>query len=252
MKDLDELLESDLLKEKSEINIKEDNYIKDKKSIEAIQMKVKQKIYLKRPFKEKKTLGRKRKLNEGLGEHNKFSDDNILRKCKHAVLDSVLKFINNKIKTIYSYENEILLKEKKLLKLRQNQKEKSKANYNKTFLNKTLKEIFSEDISTKYSRHSPSHNRDIIEMLINEKDEIKKSIFTKLFNLTFLECLNHFRGTVILDDLKEMNRLHNYIKEGNIDKDDEEYCKIFNYFINNFENIIMSKKARKRKNKNDI
>ena len=252
IKDLDELIELDLLKENPDINKKEDNYIKDKKSIEAIQLRVKHKIYLKRPFKEKKTLGRKRKLNEGLGEHNKFSDDNIVRKCKHAVLDSALKFINKKIKTIYSYEKEILPKEMKLLKLKQNQVVKSKANYNKTFLNKTLKEIFSEDISTKYSRHSPSHNKDIIEMLINEKDEIKKSIFTKLFNLTFLDCLNHFRGTIILDDLKEMNRLHNYIKERKIDKDDEEYCNIFNYFINNFENIIMSKKARQRKSKNNI
>ena len=54
IKDLDELIGLDLLKENPDINIKEDIYIKDKKSIEAIQLRVKQKIYLKRPFKEKK------------------------------------------------------------------------------------------------------------------------------------------------------------------------------------------------------
>jgi hypothetical protein len=32
------------------------------------------------------------------------------------------------------------------------------------FFNKTLKSIFSENISTKYSRYSPSHNKDIIEL----------------------------------------------------------------------------------------
>jgi len=44
IKDLEELIGIDLVKEKPEINLKEDNYIKDKKSIEAIQLRIKQKI----------------------------------------------------------------------------------------------------------------------------------------------------------------------------------------------------------------
>ena len=130
-----------------------------------------------------------------------------------------------------------------------------------------MKKIFSEDIRTKYSRYPSSHNKHIIEILINESDEIKKSTFTKIFNLTFLDCLNHFRGGIslkhsiistfffdknILDDFQGMNQINNYIKEGKIDNIDEEYCTIFNYFMNNFENIIMAKKTRKRKSKNDI
>ena len=136
-------------------------------------------------------------MNEGLGDHNKFSDDNILRKCKHAVLNCILSFINKKIKIVYSNEDKMILKEKRLLKLKQNQSINSKTNYNKTFINKTIKEIFSENISSKYSRYPPSHNKDIIEMLTNESDDIKKSTFTKIFNLTFLDCLNHFRGGII-------------------------------------------------------
>jgi len=130
--DLNELFGLEQKKEKSEEIIKQDNFIKDKKSIEEIQLKVKQKIYSKRPFKEKKTLGWKRKLDEGLGEHNKFSDDNILRKCKHVVLNSILSFINKKIKIVYSNEDKMILKEKRLLKLKQNQSINSKTNYNKT------------------------------------------------------------------------------------------------------------------------
>jgi len=171
---------------------------------------------------------------------------------KHAVLNNILNFINKKIKIVYSNEDEIILKEKRLLKLKQNQSINSKANYNKTFINKTLKEIFSENISSKYSRHSPSHNKDIIEMLLNESDEAKKATFIKIFNLTFLDCLNHFRGSAILEDLQGMNQINNYIEEGKMGNTDEEYCTIFNYFINNFENIIMAKKARTRKSINDI
>jgi hypothetical protein len=43
-------------------NKKEDEIIVDKNYIEAIQLKVKENIYSKRPFKEKKSLGRKKKL----------------------------------------------------------------------------------------------------------------------------------------------------------------------------------------------
>ena len=225
---------------------KEEKYRKDKQYIEAIQLKIKENIYLKRPFKEKKSLGRKKKSNGDLGEHNKYSDDNILRKCKHAILDSVLNFINNKIKTQYSNESEMNLKKKRLLKLKQNQSVKSKVNYNKEFLKKTLKVIFSEDISSKYSKHSPSHNKNLIESLINEKDEIKSAIFNKIFSLTFLDCLEHFRGSNLFNELQGMNQVNKYIKEAKIDKNDEEYCKIFQYFINNFENIIFEKKERKR------
>ena len=56
---------------------------------EYIQRQVKGQIYLKKPFKEKKKLGRKIKAEENLGEHNKFSDDNIQRKLKNAILKSL-------------------------------------------------------------------------------------------------------------------------------------------------------------------
>ena len=65
---------------------------------EYIQLKIKEKIFLKKPFKEKKKLGRKIKSDECLGEHNKFSDDNIHRKLRKAILNSRLKFINEKLK----------------------------------------------------------------------------------------------------------------------------------------------------------
>ena len=60
-------------------------------------IKVKNKIYLKKPFKETKKFGRKRKSDEGLGEHNKYSDDNIIRKIKKAVLNYTMEYINEKI-----------------------------------------------------------------------------------------------------------------------------------------------------------
>ena len=85
-----------VFEERNDKKEKESDAIIDKKYKELIQSKIKKNLLSKRPFKEKKVLGRKKKENEGLGEHNKFSDDNIIRKIKHVILDSIMKFINKK------------------------------------------------------------------------------------------------------------------------------------------------------------
>ena len=224
-------------------NEKEDDIILDKKFIENIQWKAREKILSKRPFKEKKDLGRKKKQYEGLGLHNKFSDDNIIRKVKNVILQNTMTFINSKIKNIYEYKNNKFSKEKKLLKMKQNQPISSRVDYNKDFLEKTLGEIFSEGISSKYTQYPLEHNKKLIESLINDEDEKNGAIFNDIFNLTFLDCLNHFRGSKIIEELEGLNNLKDFLKNTKIIKD-KEYCTILNYFVNNFEKIIMDKKSR--------
>ena len=158
-------------------------------------------------------------------------------------------FINKKIKSLYSYEDEKVLKEKQLFKLKQNQPMSSKIDYNKDFLEKTLGLIFSGDISSKYSCHPSTHNKKLIESLINDKDEKKRNLFNKIFNLTFSDCLKHFRGSEKIVELDGINDLKDYLKSQKIN-DDENYCTIFKYFVNNYETIIKEKKSRNRTKKN--
>ena len=90
-------------------NKKEEDIIVDKNYVEAIQLKVKENIYSKRPFKEKKLLGRKKKAYEGLGEHNKFSNDNIIRKIKYVILHKIKYKIVNVLKNLnFLFSNKIL------------------------------------------------------------------------------------------------------------------------------------------------
>ena len=110
-------------------------------------------------------------------------------------------------------------------------------------MNKKLKLIFSEEIGTKYSRYPSSHNKDLIDTLINEEDEEKKKFFTNIFNLTFVDCLNHFRGSLKKDELLGMNILNNYLKD--VNENNEDYYNLFKFFIFNFEKIVTEKKARK-------
>jgi len=136
-----------------------------------------------------------------------------------------------------------------LYKLKQNQSISSRIDYNKNnFLHKTLDEIFSADISSKCSIHPMTHNKNLIESLINDEDEQKRNVFIKIFNLTFLDCLNHFRGSQKFEELEGVNELEDYLKDSKIEVN-KEYCALFKFFVNNFEKIIMDKKPKVKNKK---
>ena len=134
--------------------------------------------------------------------HNKFASDNIMRKCKHFVLKSLLKFINEKIKFLYNDNigRGVVIKELKTLD--QYQIANATIKFNQDFLKKTIEEIFSENISGRYSVLLIDHNKKLIKNLLNENDENKKIYFTKLFSLSFKECLNHFIEKEYVDELQ--------------------------------------------------
>ena len=201
-------------------------------------------IQKQKPKKEKKLLGRKSKNSDESGAHNKFSDDNLSRRCKHIILDYLFIFINYFIKNIYNLPKENKIQ---LLKINQRQVLNTKVDYNLNFLNKTLKDIFSDNLSTKYRKYSPQHNKTLIEQLLNEKEETKKNIFEKLFSLTFFDCLKYFRGEINIDILDGMVRLDKACEKFKNEKDYEDYIPTFRNFILNFETIIQNKKVRDRK-----
>ena len=177
-------------------------------------------------------------------KHNKFSDDNLRKKCKHLVLSSVLEFINNKIFDIYEGNIGNNIYRKELLINNKNQKMNSNIIFNREFIDKKISDIFSEIISTRYTNYLPEHNKLLIERLKNEEDENKRIYFNKLFNLTFNECLNHFIGKKSIDELQGM-KCFEVIKDTL--GDNPEYIKILRYYLNNFHNIVYNKNPRKPK-----
>ena len=225
------------------INQNQDENPVDQISIDKNKPKIKKKE------KSEKKCGRKRFRNvENQEEHNKFSDDNIRRKCKHLILKYLLIFINKQINIVYDGKigNSVFIKELKII----NQKQKFDATirFNKLFLNKSLCEIFSEDISKKYTNLPINHNKILINKLINEEDEFKKIYFEKLFNLTFIQCLKHFIGKEYIPLLEGL-KCFNDIKKNEIiekyEEDGEEYSKALEYYLNDFENITNNKRPRK-------
>ena len=201
----------------------------------------KEKQFIKDNFMlKKKILGRKKKYSKEKGKHNKYSEDNIIRKIKSTLLSCLSNFINNKIYRIYNGNvgKGILIKE--LKKMNQNQIIDSKRN--KEFLNKTLKDIFSNEISSKYTNYHLEYNRELIKILLNEQDESKRMQFQNLFSLSFLNCLMHFRGSKYFDELEGLEYFDDIAEKF---EDDKEYLELFRYYVNNFEEIIIRKRQRK-------
>ena len=203
---------------------------------------------VKKEKKEKKKCGRiTMRDSDRKIEHNKYSDDNLRRKCKHLVLKYILKFINYQILIIYNGNIGNGIFKKQLQTLNQSQKSDATINFNKMFLNKTLAEIFSENISGRFTNFPPNHNKLLIEKLMNENDEEKKIYFNNIFNLTFIQCLKHFTGEIkidLLDGLKCFEDIKNDIMN-NYEDDGLDYYNTLKYYLNNFEVIINNKKARK-------
>ena len=195
----------------------------------------------------KKKVGRKRKLD--YEENLKITNDNMIRKCKHLVITYCMEFLNYQIKKLYHDEIGEGIRIKKILDINNEQKVDNKLESTKVFLNKTLIEIFSVNISPKYTSFLPGHNRILIENLLNEKDEDKREKFKKIFNLTFADCIQLFLGkndkNYELDGFPVFDEI-----KGELNENDKYLEKIKNYLLN-FESIINSKTPRIR-NKKDL
>ena len=194
--------------------------------------------------KPQEKLGRKCKRNKYMSPkdkkvHDKFTPDNLRKKIKNLVSKNLLEFINNKIKSMYNNNIGHGNSEKKLFCLKA-QKTDTYSLYFE-FMNKNLKDIFSQDISEKCSLYKKDHNKKIIESLITDEDKNKKNYFTKLFSLTFEDCLKNFRGEKNIKELDEEFKKFSSMKEQLLIENGEEYVKCLEEKMKNLEEEIYKK-----------
>jgi hypothetical protein len=177
--------------------------------------------------------------------HTKFSYNNLTRECKHLVIENVMDIINEKINIVYDGDIGDGLFKKQLMKLNQEQKKNSSVEFNQIFLTKTLKDILSQNITKRIKFYKEDHNK----VLINKLIEDKKEEFESLFNLTFIDCLEHFIGNKKIKELEGLT-LFSELKSVILEKyenDGESYYNNLEQFMKDFINIINNAKPRKRK-----
>ena len=169
--EIDTFLNQELSKKASEEN-NITNLVKTKAtSLLGVKMKMpEEKISkeLKTQNSKKKNFGRKNKDSKDKGDHNKYSEDNIMRKIKSNFLSYIHTNLND------SFNN----KKYQFLKLNPKISENLKKDYNENLMKKTIKELYENSpISGKFRKQkieNPEYNKKIIEIIENQSNNEEK------------------------------------------------------------------------------
>ena len=160
----------------------------------------------------------------------KYNFDILRRKLKILVINKAFKFIQSKIKNNGD----------KLKKIEANVKREKKIDEERIFMNKTLGEIFSNKVSSKNKtiQDKTNFNKDKIDKLRNSNNELKN-----IFDITFIQCLNHFIGK---ESIELLNGMTTFEK---IAFNDEILKTNLWYVCSNYEKLIMTSRPRNSKPK---
>ena len=182
-------------------------------------------------IKIRKKLGRKKFESKGINkksnEHSKLDDDNMIKKINSYYVENIRNWLNKsfvnengKFETIESRK-----KAKRPLFLKIPPKIITTNLRKETaikIMNEKFKNIFSNEISQKYKKIDKNHNKNLIDKIFQNYDQIYNRF---ILDLTFIELFNYFNGQKNMEDFKK------YF----LDKNFHE-CQI-NEFFNNFKKI---------------
>ncbi len=142
-------------------------------------------------------------------KHDKFSLDNLLKKCKGRIYNCVDFTLNKliEIDLIKEGYKKIDIKNNQLRKIKRKQYiQNSGIQFNLKFFNQTLKEIYiSYDISPKYKPivNNKEYKHNINEDII-DKFSPKNNLFKQLIEKTFEEC----RKIVLMESIVFIQKYH--------------------------------------------
>ncbi len=191
-------------------------------------------------IQKKKKLGRiKKNLNKN-GTHNKYRKENIIRRFKVHLMKNIYDYINSCFNINNKYQNS---KNINLIKKIQSDNIKliSKSE-NIAWLNSTIKNIFSQKVSSKISTVHSDYNKKLIHKIYEEKKE-KKDILDKTIREMWLIYINNndesYPGfTKLKDDIIKLKNLG----------ENECYINLYIQIAQKFEEIYNCIIPRKIKN----
>ena len=217
---------------KTEINIdtiKDMQLTKKKKKRRKKKEVEKEKLIKSKEIKIKLKLGRKPKneIGENFSAHSKNSDDNIIKKINSYFLERVRNWLNNsfvdengnfeKYKDRQKFKKSLFLKIDPK-KITTNLKRKDVIN----FMDDSFRNIFSNNISKKYTNANKDNNQKLINKLYNDNNQ---PFVLYILESKFIDILNYFNGENKGDNIKQ------YFLEKNINE------QKINEFLSNFDKI---------------
>jgi len=170
--------------------------------------------------------GRKQKEDDTERNHDKYSEDNIIRKIKINIFNYARDIINQNF-----------VGKLKLLKLDHDSIKDLKKSENIKLFNKEvlLKDIFSKyQISNKYKKEKyKNYNKNIIEQI--DKGKIKEKKVKKILDLKFEDLLEIFRGK-LNEDQSDFNGIKDELEKENVDIFIDRF-EGYERFINNLKKV---------------
>ena len=184
------------------------------------------------------------------------------KKLKQLLMNSILNFVNT---TIIKEEKETSAQKRKknskwkvnltpcLVKIDQNIIGNIKVEYNLNLLNLKLKEIFSQDITSKIKKFNKDYNKKIIEGIFQNKHK-EKTI--NILNMTLLQCINHLTNKEFYPELQGLeDEYENIINKLKNSGETDEYIELFKDLFYRFEEFYKNKRikngSKKEKNNED-
>ena len=184
----------------------------------------------------------------------KFSTDNMMRKIKSKVLESIRLLINKILKDEFKYVKECNFPNKEFRKIQGAFVRELNIKYNIWFYQIAIKDILCLDISNESTQKSP--NNELIEFLyspqnINKFTKTKKlleSPFHQYYHDIFLGEDEKWTKYYCINEKENKFQIDYLFK--NIEEENDTNYEIIS-LANNYENFFLEKKARNIDNKNN-
>jgi hypothetical protein len=227
----------------------------DLRNIRFINEKQDKKELIFKVNRDNKNIGRIKKNSNLIGKHDKFSEDNIIRKFKGRFHEKCRIYINNEYKRyLLNHKHDIKKVNDLLQRISPKISRKIKKEDNLKWLEMNLKQVFSENVSEKCSLYPADYNKNNISKLY-EENEAKEVI--DILNKPVKEMLGYFinnneiPGFDTLD--KDTIELENKMKNDSEEKINN-YIDKYRRTSKNFESIFINKSSRNNKDSknNDI
>ena len=194
--------------------------------------------------------GRMKKNSVIKGNHNNFSQDNIIRKIKARFLEKLRKYLNSEYQSYLFKKNFKKHKNNNWLKkINPKMSREIRKEDNLKWFDAKIWEIFSENISERYSNSSVDLNKRKIKRIyiIKEAKNIINILNSKV-EFYFDKYVNdeQIEGFKTLkDELKELEVRMKKTNQENI----EEYLEKYKFTAINMKDIFLNKISRKNNNK---
>ncbi len=206
--------------------------------------------------------GRKKKNSQYLNiesKHTKHSSDNMMRKIKNKVIESMRLLINKVLKDEIKNENiKFNLLYKEFRKIQGSFSQELNVKYNYWFYQIKIKDIFCLEISNKYTAIEKSSNKELIDYIYSLMNNHKFTKTKNLLNMSFHQFYHdiflgeektwkNYYGISDEENIYGIEYLLNNLEEednGESGAENKKYVKDINDLAHHYEEFFLEKKPR--------